>query len=193
MLDTKFVRENTEAVNTAMKNRNYGWDSEGFLALETRRRAVIADLESLQARRNTLSRDIGVLMRAAAGAAKGQGGAGAADAAASSDAAAADAADALKQVDEAKAEVRDLNVQIEGLEQQKTAAEEALAEVVMALPNIPSEFTPLGADENDNVEVRRWGVPREFDFEPQAHWDIGPALGIIDFERAVKLAKSRFV
>jgi seryl-tRNA synthetase len=178
MLDTRFVRENTEAVKAAMENRNYGWDSEGFLALEVRRRAVIADLESAQARRNTLSREVGELMRAAK--AKGQG-AGAASAA------------ILKQVDETKAEVRDLNVQIEELERHKAVAEDALAEVIMALPNIPSPYTPLGAGEDDNVEVRRWGTPRDFDFEPLAHWDLGPALGIIDFERAVKLAKSRFI
>ena len=63
----------------------------------------------------------------------------------------------------------------------------------MTGPNLPDASVPVGADENDNVEIARWGTPREFDFEPEAHWDLGPALGIIDFERAVKLAKSRFV
>jgi seryl-tRNA synthetase len=175
MLDSKFVRENIEVVRSAMENRHYEWDGEGFLALDSRRRLAIADLESLQARRNTLSKEIGKLMHAA----KGQD---------------ADAAATLsKQVDEAKAEVRDLNIQIDDLNQRREVAEEALANVVMTLPNIPSEYTPCGDDENDNVELRRWGMPRVFDFEPQAHWDLGPALGIIDFERAVKLAKSRFI
>jgi seryl-tRNA synthetase len=205
MLDSRFVRENTEAVDAAMNSRHADWDREGFLALEQRRRAVIADLESLQARRNTLSREIGNLMRAANAGDKGGADIAAAvnataaatattaATASTADAANTAAADARRQVEEAKAEVRDINMQIEQLEQQKTAAEDALAEVVMALPNIPSGYTPLGADENDNVEIRRWGTPPTFDFAPQAHWDIGPALGIIDFERAVKLAKSRFV
>jgi seryl-tRNA synthetase len=172
MLDIKFVRENTEVVTAAMKNRNSSWDSEGFLALDSRRRAAIGELESLQARRNTLSKEVGELMRTAKQNGDSQ---------------------AEKQAEEAKAEVRDINAQIEQLEQQKIDAEAALNELVMALPNIPSEFTPLGVDEDENVEVRRWGTPRDFDFEPQAHWDLGPALGIIDFERGVKLARSRFI
>jgi seryl-tRNA synthetase len=171
-----------------MSARQVDWDREGFLALEQRRRAAIADLESLQARRNTLSREIGNLMRAV-----NAGGKGAAAATAATTEPATATAGALEQVEEAKAEVRDLNAQIEQLEQQKVAAEGTLTEVVMALPNIPSEYTPLGADENDNIEIRRWGTPPTFDFASQAHWDIGPSLGIIDFERAVKLAKSRFI
>jgi seryl-tRNA synthetase len=188
-----------------MRNRNYEWDSEAFLALDVRRRSAIADLESLQARRNTLSKEIGELMRAANAGRKGAalaGRKGAASATAPGATAPADdvpapapasTTESLKQVDEAKAEVRDLNVQIDDVDQRRAAAEEALAEVVMTLPNIPSEYTPLGGDENDNVELRREGTPPAFDFAPQAHWDIGPALGIIDFERAVKLAKSRFI
>jgi len=171
MLDNKFVRENTQAVDDAMNNRNTAWDKEGFLALEARRRAIIADIEALQARRNSCSKQIGELMRAAK-----QGG-----------------AEGEKKVEEAKAEVRGLNEQIEQLAQPQAQTEEDLNKLIMALPNLPSATTPLGLDENDNVEVRRWGTPTEFDFEPQPHWDLGPALGIIDFERAVKLTKSRFI
>jgi seryl-tRNA synthetase len=189
MLDSRFVRENTAAVQAAMKSRNYPWDSEEFLTLDARRRSVIADLESLQARRNTLSREIGELMRAA----NAKGKKADSDAKEPEAGTVAAAARAREQAEEAKAEVRDINVQIEQLEQQKIAVEEALTAVVMMLPNIPSEYTPFGADEDSNVEVRRWGTPPVFDFEPQAHWDIGPALGIIDFERAVKLTKSRFI
>jgi seryl-tRNA synthetase len=190
MLDSRFVRENIEAVRAAMESRGYAWDSEAFLAADVRRRSVIADLESLQARRNTLSKEIGGLMRAA-----GAGGAGAAGAAGAGAAAqaAAQAAASQAQAEEAKAEVRDLNVQIERCEQQRVQAEDALTQIVMVLPNLPSSHTPLGADEGGNIEVRRWGTPPRFDFEAQAHWDLGPALGIIDFERAVKLAKSRFI
>jgi seryl-tRNA synthetase len=176
MLDSRFVRENIETVQAAMESRGYEWDSAGFLALESRRRSIIADFESLQAQRNALSKEIGGLMRAASR---------------PDDAAAVTRAQ--EQVDGAKAEVRDINIRIEELGQLKTTAEDALAELVMTLPNLPSEYTPLGADECENVELRRWGVPRDFGFEPQAHWDLGVSLGIIDFERAVKLAKSRFI
>jgi seryl-tRNA synthetase len=195
MLDSRFVRENTEAVDGAMNKRHANWDREGFLALESRRRAVIADLESLQAARNTLSREIGILMRTANAGNKGSvvSVKDTPDAVAPASESPATVAEALRQVEEAKAEVRDLNLQIERLEQQKMVAEDALTALVMVLPNIPSEYTPLGADENSNVEVRRWGAPPSFDFVPRAHWDIGVALGIIDFERAVKLAKSRFI
>jgi seryl-tRNA synthetase len=175
MLDSRFVRENTEAVQTAMQNRNYEWDSAGFLTLEARRRSLIVEAEALQAQRNALSKEIGELMRVA----KGQ------DSAA--------AAEAQARIDEVRAEVGDINTKIDQLTLLKTGAENALSEILMAVPNIPSEYTPLGADESDNIEMRRWGTPPDFDFVPQAHWDLGVSLGIIDFERAVKLAKSRFI
>ena len=180
MLDSKFVRENTEAIDVAIRSRNTQWDKEGFLAIEARRRSIISEIEALQARRNARSKEIGGLMSLA----NRQAGTEAGEEAGT---------EAARQVEEAKVEVRDLNTQIDQLEEPKAKAEEALNELIMALPNIPSHYTPQGADENDNVEVRRWGTPPEFDFEPQAHWDLGPALGIIDFERAVKLAKSRFI
>jgi len=165
MLDARFVRENTELVEIAMQNRNYPWDKEGFLALDAQRRTLIGELESLQAQRNSASKQIGVLMQAGN----------------------------AEQAEAAKQEVRVVNARIEQLEGLTADADAALQGAVMTVPNIPSESTPLGADENDNIEVRRWGTPRAFDFVPQAHWDLGPALGIIDFERAVKLAKSRFI
>jgi len=179
MLDNKLVRENTEAVDAAMKSRNMVWDREGFLALEARRRSIITEVETLQAQRNACSKEIGELTRAL----KQQG-----------DAESVSTSGAIgQQIETAKDKVRDINVRIEQLTQPQAEVEEALNALVMALPNIPSEFTPRGVDEHDNIEVRRWGTPPNFDFEPKAHWDIGPDLGIIDFERAVKLAKSRFV
>ena len=172
MLDSKFIRENTEAIDVAMRNRNSSWDREGFLAIEARRRSIIEEIETLQARRNACSKEIGELMRAA----KQQGD-----------------EDLEKKINETKEEVRELNLRIEKLELPKNETQEALDELILAIPNIPSEYTPLGNDENENVEIRSWGIPRVFDFDYQAHWDLGPALGIIDFERAVKLTRSRFV
>ncbi len=165
MLDARFVRENLDLVETAMKNRNFAWDSSYFVELDEKRRAAIAEEETLQAKRNSLSKEIGALM-----------GAGKAE-----------------EAEEAKAQVAELKEALEALGAAHTEAEDALHELLMGVPNIPHETTPVGADESENPEVRRWGTPREFDFEAQAHWDLGPALGVLDFDRAVKLSGSRFV
>jgi len=165
MLDARFVRENADAVCEAMSARGASWSVDAFIELDEERRRLIAKTEVRQARRNELSRAVGELMKAGK----------------------ADEAAAMKD------EARVVNDEI--------AADSALLEqlgadvrdLLMTAPNLPHPSVPAGVDETDNVEVRRWGTPRTFDFEAQAHWDLGPALGIIDFERAVKLAKSRFV
>jgi seryl-tRNA synthetase len=97
------------------------------------------------------------------------------------------------QAQEAKEQVRRINDEASMLEQQLNEAEQDLASLSLGLPNIPDSSVPEGVNEEDNVEVRRWGQPRDFDFSPKAHWDLGPELDIIDFERGVKLAKSRFI
>jgi seryl-tRNA synthetase len=165
MLDIRFVRDNPDAVAAAMQSRGVVWDKDGFLELEAERRSTISVVEGLQAQRNATSKRIGELMKAGSKA----------------------------EAEAAKDEVRAINEQIDRSEAQRVAAEAALDNMMMVLPNLPSETTPFGKDENDNVEIRRWGQPRQFDFAPQAHWDLGSSLGIIDFERAVKLAKSRFI
>jgi len=165
MLDIRFVRENPDAVESAMASRSQMWDKERFLELDTQRRMAISKVESLQAQRNAISKRIGELMRSGS----------------------------QQEAEAAKDDVRLINEQLGQLEEERTASEEALEEMMLALPNLPSDTTPFGKSEDDNIEVRRWGEPRVFDFSPQAHWDLGPQLGIIDFERAVKLAKSRFI
>lgn len=165
MLDIRFVRENQEAVATAMKNRNASWDSSRFSELDEARRAAITEEEALQAERNAASKAIGQMM------AQGK----------------------KDEAEAAKDQVRAINEKIAALSEKREATEGALNDLLLATPNMPADSTPVGADENDNPEVRRWGVPTEFDFEYKAHWDLGPELGIIDFERAVKLAKSRFI
>ncbi len=165
MLDIRFVRENLETVAEAMKNRNASWDSDLFTRLDEERRAVIAEEESLLAKRNSISKSIGKLLS------EGK----------------------KDEAESAKAEVSSLKEQIAELGKKREEAEEAIRTILISTPNIPSDTTPVGADENDNPEVRRWGTPREFDFEFKAHWDLGTDLNIIDFERGVKLAKSRFV
>lgn len=168
MLDVKFVRENQEAVAEAMKNRHAAWDADRFSALDEARRAAIAKEESLQAERNAATKSIGALMQ------EGKG----------------------DEAEVAKERVRLINDEIATYKAEREAADAALAEILLATPNMPADSTPVGDDENDNPEVRRWGTPRDFaaeGFEAKAHWDLGPDLGIIDFERAVKLAASRFI
>ena len=165
MLDIKFVRENPDVIDAACASRqNAHWDREKFFELDAERRSVIAEVESLQAERNAISKQIGLFMR------EGK----------------KDEAEAAKQQVSANKE------RIAELDQRRGSAEEELTALVAAIPNIPDESVPYGVDDSDNPEVRRWGVPTEFDFEPKAHWDLGTDLGIIDFDRGVKLAGTRF-
>ncbi len=167
MLDIKFVRENQEAVAEAMRNRNAAWDGSAFSELDEERRNAIQEEEALQAERNAASKEIGRMM--------GQG---------------------LKEDAEAvKERVRAINDELAEVSRRREVADNALRDLLLATPNMPDASTPVGKDENDNPEVRRWGTPRDFaaeGMEPKAHWDLGPELGIIDFERGVKLAESRF-
>ena len=165
MLDIKFVRENPDLVDKACESRqNAHWDREKFFELDEERRSVIAEVEALQAARNSASKEIGQLMR-----------------------------EGKKEEAEAKkAEVAANKERIATLDDRRDAVEKELFDLVAAIPNIPHEDVPYGKDDSDNPEGRRWGTPREFDFEPKAHWDLGPELGIIDFDRGVKLAGTRF-
>ena len=168
MLDIRFVREHLDEVATAMQNRNHTWDSARFQELDESRRASIAKEEELQAKRNAISKSIGKLM--------GEG--------------------KKEEAEAAKAEVSELKNQIAQFSAERAAADEGLRDMLMSTPNMPADSTPVGKDEDDNPEVRRWGTPRNFEaegFEMKPHWDLGAELGIIDAERAVKLAGSRFV
>ncbi len=168
MLDIRFVREHLDEVATAMKNRNHSWDSEYFQKLDESRRSVIGQEEELLNQRNVLSKSIGKLM--------GEG--------------------KKEEAEEAKAQVTELKNRISELSAQRAEVEEKLTDLLMGTPNMPADSTPVGKDENDNPEVRRWGTPRDFEaegIEMKPHWDLGADLGIIDAERAVKLAGSRFV
>lgn len=168
MLDIRFVREHLDEVATAMKNRNHSWDSEYFKELDESRRSLIGQEEELLNQRNVLSKSIGKLM--------GEG--------------------KKDEAEATKAQVSELKDRIADLSGKRAEAEEKLNDLLMGTPNMPADTTPVGKDENDNPEVRRWGTPRDFEaegIEMKPHWDLGADLGIIDAERAVKLAGSRFV
>jgi len=165
MLDIKFVRENPDLVDKACESRqNAHWDREKFFELDEERRSVIAEVESLQAERNAVSKQIGLLMR------EGK----------------------KEEAEAAKEQVAANKDRIAELDQRRGEVEEELTDLVAAIPNIPDASVPYGKDDSDNPEVRKWGAPTQFDFEPKAHWDLGPELGMIDFDRGVKLAGTRF-
>jgi seryl-tRNA synthetase len=165
MLDLNFVREDLEAVRRALRDRNFpaaGLDT--FVELDAERRRVIGEADQINQFRNAASKEIGALMQAGK----------------------------RDEAEAKKAEVADLKQRQADLDNKRDEAEAAMRELLSGLPNIPAPDVPVGADESANREVRRWGEPREFDFEPNDHVDLGLKLGILDLERATKIAGSRF-
>jgi len=165
MLDLNYVRENIEKVRAALQARRGGVQAlDDFAEADAERRRVIAESDQLNAQRNASSREIGNLMK-----------------------------EGKKDEAEARrAEVGKLKDQMASLDQLRAQSEAQMHELLSGLPNIPSESVPVGEDESDNVEIRRWGSAPEFTFEPKDHVDLGTALGILDLERATKLAAARF-
>lgn len=165
MLDLNFVRENIDAVRQAMANRNFPPDIlDKFAEMDTERRSLISESDAINQKRNAASKEIGELMKAGD----------------------RDAAEARK------AEVAGLKDRQSELEKLRDDAETAMRDLLANLPNMPADDVPVGADESANVEIRKWGEPQEFDFEVKDHVDIGESLGILDLERATKIAGSRF-
>src|ERR1043165_2935893 len=165
MLDLNYVRANLEAVRTALINRAMPTEAfDDFAAADAERRRVIAESDRLNAERNSASREIGALMK------EGK----------------RDEAEARRKA------VNELKERINDLDKQREQAESRMHELLSTLPNIPHESVPVGKDESANVEIRRRGTRPEFDFEPQDHVDLGTSLGILDLERAAKIAGARF-
>lgn len=163
MLDIRFVRENPELISSALKNRGYEQVSmDEFLSLEEERRKVIREVEELRNRRNTVSEEIGRRKKSGE-----------------------DAQDLIT-------EMKTVSDKIKELDDRQKEIDGKIRDFLLNIPNIPHESVPVGKDEDDNVEIRRWGEPPEFDFEPLNHWDIGETLDIMDFERASKIAGARF-
>jgi seryl-tRNA synthetase len=165
MLDLNYVRENLEKVRAGLQTRGAVPEAlDSFVQADAERRRIIAESDTLNAARNTASREIGALMKA------GQ----------------------REEADARRKEVNELKERIAELDQQRDQAETRMHDLISALPNIPHESVPVGKDESANVEIRRWGAKPEFDFEPRDHVDLGTALGILDLERASKIAAARF-
>mgnify|MGYP001627057908 CR=1 FL=1 len=165
MLDIKFVRANPEKVKKALEKREYKIDFDEFLSLEKERLGLLRKIEQKRAIRNSVSQEIANLKRTKVD---------------------------NDTIDKLIAEMRKLGDELATAEGRLREIEERLENLMLLFPNIPHHTVPVGKDENENVEIRRWGEPPKFDFEPMNHWDIGELLGIIDFERASKIAGSRF-
>jgi len=165
MLDLNYVRENLDRVRAALQSRNFDPKTlDEFADADAERRRVIAESDQLNAQRNTSSREIGNLMK------EGK----------------------KEEADARRSEVSTFKDRITELDQLRTQTESRMHDLLSALPNIPHESVPIGKEESDNVEVRRWGKAPAFDFEPKDHVDLGNALGILDLERATKIAAARF-
>ena len=162
MLDMKFVRDNPEKVMEAVRKRNGELNLDEFLALDKERREITQQVEALKNERNTASKEIGKLKKAG------------------------------ENAEEKMAEVRAIGDKIAADDVRLRDIEARLKAIMLAIPNIPAEDVPVGKSDADNPEVRRWGEPRKFDFEPLSHWDLGEKLDILDFERGHKISGARF-
>lgn len=163
MLDRKLLQRNPEIVAEALQKRSSDMRVDDFTQLDTQRRTLLGELEALQAERNAASAKVAEIKRS------GQG----------------DANSIVQSMGT-------INARIKELEQKVGNVDEALDMWLLSVPNSPDASVPVGKDETENVEVLRWGTPREFSFTPKEHWELGSALGGLDFERGSKLAGARF-
>lgn len=162
MLDVKWVREHRDETAAMLSSRNNDFPLDRFIELDTLRREALAEAEALKEKRNAGAKEVGRKKKAGE-----------------------DAADLME-------EMRLIGEKVKELDDRVGEIQAELDDLALRLPNKPHPSVPVGADENDNLEVRRVGTPKEFSFEPKPHWDLGESLGIMDFERGVKLAESRF-
>ncbi|WIW70534.1 serine--tRNA ligase [Anaerosinus gibii] len=162
MLDIKFVRDNPEKVQEALKNRGNSMTLDGFIALEKERRDILGKVEALKSERNKVSQQISIMKKN------------------------------KENADDLVLEMRKVGEDIAKLDARLKEVEAELKDIMLSIPNVPNEAVPVGKDENDNPEIRRWGEVRNFDFTPKPHWEIGEGLGILDAERAAKVTGARF-
>lgn len=164
MLDIKFIRSNPELVKAAMKNRNADLDEtiDRLVAIDEKRRSLGARADAMKAEQNAASKEIPRI--------KKEGG------------------DVFEVMERMKA----ISEQVKACDAEISALEEEQRTLLLCIPNMPHESVPVGKDDSENAEVRRWGTPREFAFEPKAHWELGSRLNILDPETAAKVTGARF-
>ena len=164
MLDIKFIRENPDLVKLAMRNRNADLDGEidDILQLDLTRRELTAKVEKMKFQQNAVTKKVPTMKKAG------------------------------EDTTEIMREMKVLSDEISALNGELGQVEKSLRERILAIPNVPNVTVPVGHDDSDNVEIRRWGEPKIFDFSPKAHWDLGKELNILDSERAAKVSGARF-
>jgi len=162
MLEIKFVRQNLSVVQKALANRGEAADLDTFREADEQRRKILGDIEALRHRRNVVSERVAEMKKAG------------------------------ENAEDIVAEMRQVSGTIKEFEKQLAEQETTIQTILLGLPNIPNENVPIGKDESANPVIKTVGVPPSFDFQPQAHWDIGNGLGIFDFERASKITGARF-
>lgn len=162
MLDIKLIRENPDKINELLKRRNPALSIDEVLVIDEERRKIQTKAEELRAKRKAESQKIGQMKKNG------------------------------ENTDEIQEDVRVLGDEIKDLEGKQTELDEKQRDILLHIPNIPDETTPIGASDADNVEVYKWGEPRKFDFEFKAHWDLCEEKNLVNFERGVKLSQSRF-
>lgn len=165
MLDLKMLRSNTEEVKAAMQNRGEDFDIsqiDEVIALDEEKRGILVKVEELKARRNQESKKVPQLKKAG------------------------------EDVTAIMEDMRKIGEEIKAYDDKVSEINEKINYIMLRIPNIPNDQVPEGGSDEDNLEIKRWGEPTKFDFEPKAHWDIGTGLDILDFERAGKITGSRF-
>jgi seryl-tRNA synthetase len=162
MHDLNFFRNNLDAIRERLETRGFALDVPAFQELDRKRRAAVTESEQLKAARNAASQEISKLRK--------QG----------------------VDTTEKQQEVRAMGDRVSTLDEETSKLDQEFRDLLARIPNLPHESVPVGRSEADNVEVKRWGEPRNFGFEPKAHWDLGPELGILDLERAAKVTGARF-
>ena len=163
LLDIKFVREHLDEVRQMLANRHNPLNLDDFSALEQQRRSLLQETETLKAERNEVSKVISQMKKN------------------------------KENADDKIAEMRAVGEKISSLDAQLKEVEEKLRDILLHIPNMPKADVPIGKDDTENPEVRKWGTPKEFSFEPKAHWDLGADVDILDADRAAKVTGARFM
>ena len=162
MLDIKFVREHLDEVRQMLKNRCNSLNLDAFEGLDKKRRELLQETEALKGSRNTVSKEISQMKKAG------------------------------ENADDKIREMREVGDRISALDAELRNVEGELRDILLHIPNMPKADVPIGKDDTENPEVRKWGEPKKFAFAPKAHWDIGADLGILDADRAAKVTGARF-
>ena len=162
MLDIRRIRKNPDEVVKALEKRHGDFPIQKVLELDEKRRNLLTEVEGMKSKQNSVSKDIPRLKK------EGK-----------------DISNLLEEMRELSDKIKELDLRVKDIDQE-------LRETLLYIPNTPHESVAEGESDEDNMEIRKWGEPTEFDFEPKAHWDLGTELDILDFERASKLTGARF-